>query len=399
MRLTTKLIENLPLPLPPKDRIEIPDDLLSGLYLVLWASGTRTWSVRYRHAGRSRKYTIPGRSISLADARRLAREVLFRVAQGLDPGAERTAAAANTIEAVVATFLERHVRQHNRPRSIVESERILKRAVAAWRGRPITSVTRKDAISYLDHVADVSGPVAANRAKGVIGKLFSWALARDLVTANPVAGLPRPAPEPARERVLTDGELAALWRAAELVDYPGGRFVQLLNLTAARRTEVASLEWSEIDLEARRWVLPAGRSKNGLEHEVPLSGPALAVLEACPRLGRFVFTASGTVPIRGFSQIKRALDALLPDGMEPWRFHDMRRTAATVMADKLAIAPHVVSHVLGHVVGDRIARIYNKARHQAEKRAALERWGDHVLGLVEEREGGRVIPLRADGAR
>jgi integrase len=393
MRLTAKLIENLPLPQPPKDRIEIPDDLLTGLYLVLWASGTITWSVRYRFAGRGRKYTIPGRSISLADARRLAREVLFQVAQGVDPGALKARARADTVEAVVELFLERHVRQHTRPRSIAESERILRRAVAAWRGRPIASISRRDVVAYIDRVADVSGPVAANRAKAVISKLFSWSVTRDIVPANPAAGLPRFSPEPPRDRVLSAVELGDIWRACSLLGYPYGPFIQLLILTAARRTEVSALPWAEIDLTSRLWRLPAARSKNAVELEIPLSGPAMAILEGLPRLGPYVFTVSGASSIQGFSQVKKALDALLPDDMAAWTFHDLRRSAATHMADKLGVAPHIVSACLGHLAGDRVARVYNRARYATEKREALERWATFVTGLAEERSS--VIPLRA----
>jgi integrase len=389
-KLTTKSVQTVR---PGPDRREIPDGLLRGLYLVVQPSGAKSWAVRYRHTGRTRKHTLGSwPAIDLAAARRMAGKALTKAAEGIDPAIEKATARADSIEAVAELFLARHVRQHNRPRTIVEAERVMKRLQSAWRARPIASITRRDVIAHLDRVADTSGPAAANRTKAVVGKLFSWALSRDLVAASPVAGLPRPAPHVMRERVLDDRELASIWRAAELLGYPAGSFVQLLILTAARRSEVSRLAWQEIDLQARLWRLPRERAKNNVPHEIPLSEAAIAVLEACPRIGdRFVFTMNGVAPIWGFSKIKCEIDNAAD--VRGWTFHDLRRTAATVMADKLGIAPHVVSAVLGHVQGDRIARTYNKARYIPEKRAGLDRWAAHVLALAEE-HGSKVVPLK-----
>src|SRR5262245_25637720 len=369
------------------------DGLVRGLYLVVQPSGARSWAIRYRHAGRTRKHTLGGwPAIDLAAARRLAGKALTKAAEGIDPAIEKAMSRADSIEAVSELFLARHVRLHCRPRTIAQAERVLKRLQAAWRARPIASITRRDVIAFLDRVADTSGPAAANRTKAVVGKLFSWALSRDIIAASPVAGLPRPAPLVMRQRVLNDQELAAIWRASEQLGYPGGSFVQLLILTAARRTEVSRLAWQEIDLQARLWRLPRERAKNNVPHETPLSEAAIAILRAGPRSGeRFVFTVIGVAPICGFSKIKLEIDNAAEVG--GWTSHDLRRSAATVMADRLGVAPHVVSAVLGHVQGDRIARTYNKARYIAEKRAALDRWAVHVLALVEE-HGSKVVPVK-----
>jgi len=390
-KLTVKTIETIR---PGQKRREIPDGLIRGLYLIIQPSGARAWAIRYRHNHRTRKHTIGSwPAVDLVAARRLASKALTQVAEGTDPAIAKALARADSIEAVSEQFLTRHVRQHNRPRTIAEAERVLKRLQAAWRARPIASISRRDVIAFLDRVADTSGPAAANRAKTVVGKLFSWALSRDIVAANPVAGLPRPAPLVMRERVLNDQELAAIWRAAEQLSYPAGAFVQLLILTAARRSEVSALQWSEIDLEARLWRLPRERAKNNVPHEIPLSKAATGILTACPRIGdRFVFTANGVAPIWGFSKIKCEIDNAAD--VRGWTFHDLRRSAATVMADRLGVAPHVVSAVLGHVQGDRIARTYNKARYIPEKRAALDRWAAHVLALAEE-HGSEVVALKS----
>ena len=212
-KLTAKSVQTVR---PGPDRREIPDGLLRGLYLVVQPSGAKSWAVRYRHTGRTRKHTLGSwPAIDLSAARRLAGKALTKAAEGIDPAIEKAMARADSIEAVSELFLARHVRLHCRPRTIAEAERVLKRLQAAWRARPIASTTRRDVIAFLDHVADTSGPAAANRTKAVVGKLFSWALSRDIIATSPVAGLPRPAPQVMRERVLNDQELAAIWRAAE----------------------------------------------------------------------------------------------------------------------------------------------------------------------------------------
>ncbi len=273
-KLTTKSVQTVR---PGPDRREIPEASCAAC----------TWSCSPRREimgdtlsscrADPQAYAGSWPAIDLSAARRLAGKALTKAAEGIDPAIEKAMARADSIEAVSELFLARHVRVHCRPRTIAEAERVLKRLQAAWRARPIASITRRDVITFLDHVADTSGPAAANRTKAVVGKLFSWALSRDMIAASPVAGLPRPAPQVMRERVLNDQELAAIWRAAEQLGYPGGSFVQLLILTAARRTEVSALQRSEIDLEARLWRLPRERAKNNVPHEIPLSEAAIEI--------------------------------------------------------------------------------------------------------------------------
>jgi integrase len=386
--LTTKAIENAK---PGAARREIADQA-SGVRLVIQPSGAKSWCVRYRFGGRSRKYTIGTYpAIGLADARRLAGKALARVAEGFDPGTERAAAKADTVEAVVELYLKRHVRERCRPRTVVEVERMLGRAVKAWRGRLIGSIRRRDVVAFLDDVLDVHGPGPANYSRASLSGLFRWALARDVVQVSPVFGVPQPAKEVPRERVLDDDELRAIWAAAGQLEYPAGPFVRFLILTACRRAEASAAEWSEIDLESRTWRLPAERSKNRRLIETPLSGLAYSILTELPRIGpgRFVFTVTGRKPIGNHARIKARLDEL--SGVRGWRLHDLRRSFATIAADQLGIAPHTVDACLGHAVGDRVSRTYNRARYLAEKAAAFDRWAAHI----EQGPTATVVPLRS----
>jgi len=184
--------------------------------------------------------------------------------------------------------------------------------------------------------------------------------------------------------ILTDDELRALWAAADALEHPYRGFVQLLILTGQRRTEVAGLRWSEIDLGGAVWTLPASRAKNKVEHAIPLSGPAIAILRSVPRIAysEFIFTISGRTPVRGYGIIKHRLDRLMPD-IPPWVLHDIRRTVASGMAG-LGINLPVIEKLLNHVSGSfgGIVGIYQRHDFAEPKRAAMDAWARHVEALV-----------------
>jgi integrase len=196
-----------------------------------------------------------------------------------------------------------------------------------------------------------------------------------------VTGIRAPNPETSRDRILTDDELKAVWRGAAKEGYPFGAILQLLILTGQRRGEVGGMMWSELDLEAGTWSLPRERVKNDRRHEVPLSRQALAIFKNVPRIGdKYVFTLSGTAPYNGWKAKERIEEAV---GIAPWTVHDLRRTAASRMA-KLGVSLVVIEKILNHVSGSLagIVGVYQRHEFAEEKRAALQRWADHVEQLV-----------------
>jgi len=400
----------------PDRRVEIPDGALPGLYLVLYPSGIKSYAVRYRHEGKPRKLTIgPTTRHTLAEARTIAREALQAVAEGQDPAGTKQAAKApeeapaDTVEAVCALFIERYAKPKNR--SWQEVQRILNREVVPrWQGRKVGEIARRDVIKLVDDIADRPAPIMAGRVLAHVRKLFNWCASRDMVEANPAAGVQAPVPTPKRDRVLSDDELVALWRACDDIGPPFGPFVRVLILTAARRDEVAGMAWDELDTDAAVWTLPPERAKNNVAHVVPLPAPALDAITSRPRLSYrteagkladspFVFTTTGKAPLSGFSKAKTRLDAAMAGHMgadvAPWRLHDIRRTAATGL-QRLGVRLEVTEAILNHVSGSRagVAGVYQRHHWQEEKRTALDAWTRHVLALVEGREaGGNVVAL------
>ncbi len=229
--------------------------------------------------------------------------------------------------------------------------------------------------------------------------LWKWAHRRRLVAEDPFARLEAPAAPPARDRVLTDVELAVVWRATRKLEYPWAPFYRLLVLTGQRLTEVAAMTWSELDRMDAMWRIEAGRTKNGLPNLVPLSKAAMAELDAMiphrswPSDG-LVFSTNGISPVAGFSSAKRQLDVAidqiaLEEGLRSlahWRVHDLRRTMATGF-QRLGVRLEVTEAALNHTSGSRsgIAGVYQRYDFASEKRAAFDDWSGHVQSLVRPR--------------
>jgi integrase len=264
---------------------------------------------------------------------------------------------------------------------------------------PLTRIDRRTVAARLSEIATSSGPSAADRARASLSAFLSWTAKEGLVETNPVAFTNTHRVRKARDRVLSQAELVEVWRAAG--DDAYGTIVKLLILTGQRREEIGALPWHEIDFPARLIRLSGERTKNHRPHDVPLSEPAVALLQAMPRIGAFVFGGTASHGFSSFTEGKAKLDQRLAaahqeEPMRPWVLHDVRRSVATHMAETGIAQPHVIEAVLNHSSGHKagVAGVYNRASYDKEKRAALDRWADHVLAAVEGRDNN-VVPLRA----
>ena len=303
-------------------------------------------------------------------------------------------AGGDRIEVAVAQFLDKHAYAKTRHSTAWAAERMFNRLVLpAWRGRTIGSITRRDVIELAEHVA-TDRPYLANRTLGVLHKFFAWLCARDALAINPASGVERPHEEKVRERILTDAELRALGLAGE--DDVFGLALRLMLLTGARRNEVSRMTWDEIDEEARRWTIPAERSKNGRAHAVPLSPQAWAIIAGMARLAGcpYIFTADGRSPIIGWAKAKTRLSAKAGIDEASWRLHDLRRTCASGM-QRLGVSVPVVEKALNHVSGTfrGIVSTYQQHDYADEIAIALQKWSDHVERLVGGKPA-KVVKLR-----
>jgi integrase len=393
--LTARFVETVT---PKRSRQEIADAGCLGLYLLVQPGGAKSWAVRYRRPdGRSAKMTIgSAAAYSLAAARELAAGARGRVDQGVDPAARRQVSVATAGDSVahhVAQFLAKHVAQHCRESTARAFECTFNNMVLpAWRGRSVREVRRRDVIELVEEAALRRGPGAARKLLRTLSKFFGWLLTRDVVEASPCVGVSAllPRRQKARERILSDLELAALLRAAA-TKHPSDRAVWVLALTGARRTEVGGMRWSELDPATRTWTLPAERSKNHRAHAVPLPSQAGQILDAQPRIidCDFVFTTNGTAPIDHWGKVKERLSAAAGIEVRGWRIHDIRRTVASGL-QRLKVRTEVIERALNHRSGSfqGVAGIYQVDPLAPEVQAALQQWADHVEKLVT----GKLVP-------
>ncbi|QEE37989.1 MULTISPECIES: site-specific integrase [unclassified Methylobacterium] len=384
MRLTNAAVEALKLP-PGKDRLMVYDDVVKGFGVRLSAGGSKMWFVQYRtQRGDTRRETIGKTTqITATDARKNANERLGQVRLGEDPRAKtKRAREAPTFGALIEPYLKERegevsVAWHKElTRFFTVNFEPLHKIVAR-------EVTKAEIHRQLQEVKRERGLTTANRSRTALVKFYSWLLATDVVDVNVAAGTQKPGSEKTRDRVLKPDEVAAIWRACQSNEESEfSDIVRLLLLTAQRRHEVSAMVWSELDHDAALWILPGERTKNGLAHEVPLSAPALTIVSQRPEVeDRQYLFGKGKGPFSGYSRAKRALDKR--SGVTEWRLHDLRRTAATMMADVLKVQPHVIEAILNHTSGSKasVAGIYNRAQYRDEKRDALDLWGRYVTGL------------------
>jgi integrase len=345
--------------------------------------GRETWIIQYRLGHKQRRMTIGTcAKLTQAQAREQARKQLAQVELGQDPAAAKRQSrteAKNTLRSVVAQYLEAK-QGAVRPRTYVEVCRYLNEHWSLLHSVPVNAVRRADVALELSKMIRKNGSAAAAKARTALSAFYVWAMGEGIAEANPVIGSNKPDDGPSRDRVLTDAELAAIWRN---VSGTYGAIVRLLILTGCRREEIGGLRWTEID--SKEWVirLPSERVKNGRAHDVPLTDAAWSILQEQPVTGEHVFGRAAT-GFSTWSQGKEGLDERLGDSVAPWRLHDVRRSVATRMAD-LGIMPHVIEAVLNHQSGHKRgpAGVYNRSRYEREVRAALALWADHIRTLVD----------------
>jgi integrase len=427
MRLTERKIETLTADGVKKDRL-VFDDTQRGLAVRVTASGSRTYLCQYTL--NRQKWRVPLGScsaLSLLKAREAAAAVMGDVAKGRNPAAERKEATAAerakrvrgrlTLAVLIQDWARLHL-IHRRPRYAAEAVRALRHGFAKHLDRPAEDLDRAAVVHALDSLSRPRkekgkgkssirhGTAIAGRTAAYGRACFAWAMKRGTVPTNPFAELPMPSSITKRERVLSDEEAGAIWRAAGEAPLPYGAIVRLLMLTGQRREEVAGMTRAELSEDLATWTIPATRTKNGIPHLVPLSQPASKILQALPSNGpgdvqgahqraklALVFPGERGTPFSGWSKAKSALDTA--SGVSGWWLHDLRRTLATGL-QRLGVRLEVTEAVLNHLSGSRagVVGIYQRHDWAEEKRAALQAWSTHLLAAAEGRlPAGKVLPF------
>ena len=370
-RFTDAYIKNLK---PLINRYDVYDANLAGFGLRVSSSGTKSWIVLGRNMERKTRVTL-GRypQMGLAVARQRAMIVLSDMADG-------EYKRSKTLQLFDGALEDWYEKDQAKNKSFTQVKNAVELHVRPYlKGFKLANIEKRDLIRIIDRIAEKT-PTQANRVLAFLKRFFNWCLSRDLLIISPANGIGKAKTESSRDRVLSASELKSIYQATYRMDYPFGPLFRLLILTGQRLNEVAGCTWEEFDLENQKWELPKDRSKNKISHIVHLSAPVLTEMSELKTLAQhdLVFTTTGHSSASGFSRAKKRLDDL--SEVKLWRLHDIRRTFATIITEKLEHEPVVVDRILNHVNGSvrGIAAVYQKGQYLNKRKVALDAWAEYV---------------------
>jgi len=392
-RLTDATVKRLPLP-ETRSKVHYEGGKVPGFGLCVTAAGSRSFVLNYRtKTGRERRITIGGfPSWSVKAAREEAKRLRRLIDGGGDPLADNEAEReAPTMGDLIERFTAEHL-PRLRPGSARMYERILKNHIGGHFGRhvKVADVTFADCDRLHQKISRAGHVYAANRCKNVMTKMFKLAIRWGWRADNPASAVEMNT-EPARKRYMSADELARL--TAALPKHPNKKFaniIRLLLLTGARRGEVRSMQWADIDLENGTWTKPARTTKTKIDHTVPLSAPARQLLvgildsqRSAP--SQWVFPSSrngGHV-----AELKDDWTALCKAAaITGLRVHDLRHSFASQLASSGASLP-LIGALLGHAQPATTARYAHL--YQDPQRAAVER----VAAIFSGAPAAEPVPL------
>jgi integrase len=373
-----------------------PDPELRGHWIRIQPSGTKSfWAVTRNPAGKQVwTFVGPADAMSIAAAREQARDILTRVRAGL-PAIEPK---GETFGAVIDNWLKRHV-EGTGLRSRDKILDLLDRHVAPeFRAREFTTIRRSDIVALLDEIEDDHGAPQADLVLSIVRRVMFWFASRSDDYIPPlIRGMRRTKPEErARDRILTDDEIRAVWKvASESGTY--GALVLMLLLTAQRLDKVLTMKWTDISPmkwpsnTPPVWTIPTAPREKGNIGAVELPAMVLAILNELPRYADnpYVFAGRGSMHIAYSGNPKRAFDAKLPAGMPRWTLHDLRRTARSLMS-RAGVRPEIAERVMGHAIGG-VQGIYDRYQYLDEKTEALAKLANLIDGIIDPRKN--VVPM------
>lgn len=398
---------------------EIMDDQVRGLGIRIMGTAdnpvlTFVLVARYGAAKNPTRRAI-GRygEITLADAREKATAWRSLIAAGKDPQMEierqrleEQRRQEQRFSVIAEEYIKRALPAQRRGEAVEKT--IRRELIAVWGERPISDINRHDVVALIDTVIDRGALSQSRNLFGYLRALFNWAIGRgiygletspcDRIRIKDLAGR-----KSMRNRILDDGELRAFWAASEAMAYPFGSIFRFLALTGQRRSEVAEAQWSEFDLDQKRWIIPAARMKGregeASPHLVALADDALELLKALPRFasGEFLFSMTyGRSAVSGFSRAKRRLDVAMRKELgelQPWVLHDIRRTVRTQLSALPVPEGDLVRELIISHARPGIHKVYDLYQYQDEKRQALTLWEARLRAILENKPGRNVINL------
>jgi integrase len=394
----------------PKDKdYKLADG--DGLYLLVTPSGGKLWRLKYRFDNKEKLLTLGAYpAVTLSGARKSRDDAKVLLANGQDPGAVKKAIkeAAAVSAAVDANTFERIAREwfaKNEPvwstgHTATVKTRLEKDVFTQIGSKPIATVTASDVRELLLRVEARGAVDTALRIKIICGQVFRYAVAHGHLEHDPSAAL-KPCEifqkrEVKHHAAITEPkELAPLLR--DIDDYHGTFIIKcalkLAPMLFVRPGELRKMEWSEIDLDAGLWSLPANKMKTRQQHLVPLAQQAVSILKELHQLtgsGKYAFPGRTSSRPMSENSINAALRYLGYD-RDTMTGHGFRAVARTILDEVLKFRVDIIEHQLAHAVRDANGRAYNRTSFLDDRRKMMQVWSDYLDNL---KMGAKVIPLQ-----
>lgn len=408
--------------------VDLTDPGSRGLVFRLRA-GRPYFCFRYQYRQKPRRLDLGDfPALTLATARDTVRTHRIALRQGKDPalvaaGAKVAPPVADTVRGLAVDYMRRHARVFKKKSADSDQRWIDVDILPQLGDRKVADLTRHEIRALIDAIAD-RAPAAGIAVLKLIRKMLNFAVDHDYIQANPAARITKPAPEVARDRVLTHDELRRLVRCLErqptTAEKPAPRrprargtaddpicplspaladATKLRLILGQRRSEIIRMKWDDLDLRADVWTIPKEDTKNGEPHRVPLPPLARAIIATYDHdREKFVFGGTGADPLITDRAKKASADLADATGIA-FQGRDLRRTAATGMAE--AGVPGIyIAYVLNHVDGrPRATHVYDRYTYDREKRIALEAWDRRLTAILANDDaaltGGTVAPFAA----
>jgi len=377
-----------------------------GLYLLVTPSGGKLWRLDYRCGGKRQTLALGSYpDVSLSRVREKRDEARKQLTEGIDPMAKRKAekeAPAHTLEAVAREFMLNNTGRWSESHHQHVKE-CLERDMFPWLGsKGIGEITAPELLKVLNRIKDRGALETAHRTKQFVGQAIRFAVATGRAERDPTADLKGALPSPVRRHFHTITEPKRLAELLRTIDGYQGSFtvrtaLRLLPMVFARPGNLAEMEWSEVDLEAAEWRIPAGKMKMRDRHIVPLAKQAVELLRDIHPLsgsGRYVFPADRRRLNECMS--RETLGATLRRlGFKgEMTAHGFRATASTILHEQ-GFHSDMIERQLAHAERNAVKAAYCHAEYLPERRRMMQAWADYLDGL---KNGAEVIPFRKAGA-
>jgi integrase len=385
-----------------KDRIEYRDEIETGLVFRITKTGTKTFSYRYSYKGTDKRYTLGEYpALKLQDARKKAQKLRAIVDDGKDPQyqklIEKKKDTPPTVEELAERFIKQHVSQLRPATQNSYTHRINKKIVPEFGKFRIEDLTRRMILNYLEEMVFEDGQdVNANRVRAIFSSMLSFGMDKDIIDHNIVKTIKPVGRETARERLYSSDEIRALWLSFEEMREPVQSLFKMLLLTGQRKSETQSMRWDQIEGDV--WKIPSQSTKGDRTHYVPLNEMAMELLEGVKPLtggSEWVFE-SFYHPGSHLKNVHGSVETIQElSGVEDFRIHDLRRTAASNMA-RLGTDRTVLGKLLNHkgLSGDSaITAVYDRYEYMKEKRIALAKWERSLQEIITGEPTTNIIKM------